>query len=253
MAIALIPSSGGEYGKTDFLTSSVRHPVSRPAQRLAGLGAGMDAVLHHDGPVHDHVPDAGGKLVRLFIRGDISDRLWIEHYDVGVEAGKQQATIRYREPARRRRRHLADCFFERHYLLLAYEFAEDAREGAVRSRMREAARFRIYARTVGTNFDPRLLQLHRQILRRHEEVDRLDAAALGEHEVHGGVAPVLLLHLRDLGKTLAGESAIFRAIGGDDEDILRSGEHAHVFPLGLLLRHLGADLRANGRVGEIVE
>src|ERR1700693_718276 len=60
---------------------------------VAGLGAGVLAVIDGENTVHDHVFDAGGILQRLFKRGLVADRVCVEHGDVRGHAGAQDAAV----------------------------------------------------------------------------------------------------------------------------------------------------------------
>src|SRR6058998_4211210 len=105
-----------------------RLAVSRTPQSATGARARELALLQYHLPVHDHVLDADGGLVRLLERRAIDHRRRIEDGDVGVRARLDEPAIRQSHALRRERRHLAHRELEREQLQLARVVAKNARE-----------------------------------------------------------------------------------------------------------------------------
>src|SRR3954465_6804902 len=125
------PAHAAQNPRTWFLVS-MRGPVE-DATRAFG---GNLIALHRELAVHDHVSEPDRVLVRLVVDGAVGDGGGIEHDDVRLHAGAQQAAIPDFQPLGGVRRHAADGLFEREYVLLADIDAEDAREGPIAARMR---------------------------------------------------------------------------------------------------------------------
>src|SRR5262245_29181308 len=121
-----------------FAMPSLRLLVSRPVQGSPRPRARVFSSLHHDLAIDEYVLNAGGVLVRFLKSRVVGHAFGIEHGNVGEEAGAEQSAVGDAEPLRGRVRHFANRLFERNCLLLAHVTSEDAREGAVFTRMRHA-------------------------------------------------------------------------------------------------------------------
>src|SRR5437667_7900261 len=93
-------------------------------------------MLQNHAPIHEHVLDADRSLVRLLERRAVDHGDRIEHGDVGVQPGPDEATVGETDALRRERRHLPHCELQREQLQIAGVAAEDARKTAVGARVR---------------------------------------------------------------------------------------------------------------------
>src|SRR3990172_7221129 len=101
------PSPGRtQGGGTPWTRAAASGRSPPPAQGTPGQGPGVPAGVDDDLPVHDHVVDADGELLRLPPRRRGLHRLRVEHDDVGLEAVAQEPAVGEPDPLRRARRHL---------------------------------------------------------------------------------------------------------------------------------------------------
>src|SRR6266540_5765846 len=101
------------------LAARPRH-VAWPAQAPARPCACHLAVIEHLLAVHEHVGDAGRRLVRVLEGRAVDDRRRVEHGDVGEKARLEEPAPREPDALRRERGRLADRELERHELLVAH-------------------------------------------------------------------------------------------------------------------------------------
>ena len=71
-------------------------------QSLAGLRAIVLAVLDHRDAVHEHIRNAGGIVVRVFVSGVVLYLVGVEYHDVGPVAFAQFAAAFEVEAVRRK-------------------------------------------------------------------------------------------------------------------------------------------------------
>src|SRR4051794_34950163 len=91
--------------------------------------------VEHDCSVDDHGFDAGRIPVRLGERGGVDNRLRVPNGDVRPIAGSDEATLGQAETVGGKAGHLPDRLLESQYAPLAHIPPEDAREGAVGTRV----------------------------------------------------------------------------------------------------------------------
>src|SRR3989442_5851815 len=103
-----------------------RLAVSRTPQSATGARARELALLQYHLPVHDHVLDADGGLVRLLERRAIDHRRRIEDGDVGVHPRLDEPAIGEADAVRRERRPLSHRELEWQELQVARIMAENA-------------------------------------------------------------------------------------------------------------------------------
>jgi hypothetical protein len=109
------------------------------------------------------------------------------------------------EVFRGQRRQPPHRLLQRNHLLVAYVFAEQAREVAECARM--WIRFEEHAlggerAGVGIEADPRQRDLPAHVLLRHQEIHRADAAVVLDDEIHGGLFRRRAAQTRDLAERL---------------------------------------------------
>src|SRR5687767_9644294 len=125
--------------------------------------------------VDDHVLDSDSQALRGFERRSIADRLSVEHDHVRETPRFQNAAVGEPRSRRRQRRHLAHSLLERKQAHLPGIAAEDAGEGAVRSRVRLVGRERTVERAnsrIAADHDPRLAKGELEIVLAHRKIDR---------------------------------------------------------------------------------
>lgn len=229
-------------------------PLARPDD-APGRGARVRPIAQHPDPVDPHVADAGGQLVWRLEGRPVGNRRRVEHHHIREAPRLQQPALAQPEPVGDRRSHLSHGILKRQRALLADVAPQHARVGAVRARVDRAERrgpSRVVPAGVGRNLDPRQAELHTHVGLVHREEDRADALALGREQVERGVDPVLPAQLRDRVQTHTDVTLVLGPAEANRHDPGRRGVVAHRLPIAGWMWHLGADLRAHGRVGEIV-
>src|SRR5580765_3974955 len=103
------------------------------------MGPGVLAIAHGHDAVDDDRVDPDRILVWLFVRRGVGDGLRSEDDDIAEEAFLERAAVRDLHLRCGEARHLANRLGQREHLLVTYVVTEDARERAVRARMRLAA------------------------------------------------------------------------------------------------------------------
>src|SRR5439155_2622283 len=92
---------------------------------------------------------------------------------------------------------------------------------------------------VRTEADPRLADLLADIVVGHQEVDRLDAAAVLDDQIDGRIFRRDAAHARHFGERLAGERFESLALEADEQHALRrTGEAHQVLPRHIRVAHL---------------
>src|SRR3974377_742836 len=108
-------------------------------KHLSGQRPGVGAILDHDNAVDDDGSAASaGIAMRIRVSRAIMKVCGIKDCDVGASAFAQQPAVRKLARARACAGHLVHGKLERNDAELADVMADDAREGAVESRMRLA-------------------------------------------------------------------------------------------------------------------
>ena len=158
--------------------------------------------LERDTTAHDHVVDALGIAVRIFVRRGVGDTLGIEDDEIGPGADADLAAIGEPQMPRGERRHLAHRVFEGHDVLVARVAAQHARERAVRARMRLAERrrpIRCVRRRVAPDRDVRLRHDVAHVVLIHRVVDDLDVAVVLDERVTRPLEGILPRLAREIG------------------------------------------------------
>ena len=151
---AIKPGTGERQIASLMVYEFERRGCERPAYGPI-VGAGFHStVLHYDedsGPindgdvthdyrdaVHQHIGDAGGVVVRVFVGGVVPHLLGVEHHDVRPVALAQFAAAFEVEGVRRQAGHLADGVLQPQHLQLADVPGQHARVVAVAARVGHA-------------------------------------------------------------------------------------------------------------------
>src|SRR3984957_3548720 len=136
---------------TGLTHTAIRTPPQHDARRRAGVRC----VIDHKHAVDD---DTGVRAARVVVRvgvgREVGEIVGVEDRDIGTPALREKAAVAQLQRLRRRAGHLVDRRFERQQVLLADIAADDAREGAVETRVRHALADRAIGRdaiTVGAD------------------------------------------------------------------------------------------------------
>src|SRR5215472_15511915 len=184
-------ASTGRPRSTSFSVTWSRSPGLRlhllAAQRAAGALAGGLALAPHRPTVDETVLDTGGRRGRRFEGGTVRDGFGIEHSDVGIGAGCEDAAAAEAEAGRRQAGHPPHCFFEPEELELAAVMAEDALEGAPQPRrMPLCVTAPANASAISVTFPRPISPRYRTLLRCSDGEDPSSAVQLQVGRVRGG-------------------------------------------------------------------
>ena len=170
------------------------------------MRAGVRAVAHRDHAVDDDGVDSHRILVRLLERRGVGDGFRVEDHDIGEVAFDEPSPIGNLHLRRRQTGHLPNRFRQRERLLLANVAAKNARERAVRARMRLAATqfsIRLDGRRIGPHAHPGKAHRLLDIVLGHHVIQRADTALVLAQHREQRVPVVLVARSRDLGQSLA--------------------------------------------------
>src|SRR5262249_20219660 len=90
-----------------------------PAQRASGPRAGVTPLTHHRDAVHEHMVNAGGRVIRILERAHVAHACGIEQAQVGEGAGANHSAVAQAELARRETGHAVHGRLEREEFLVA--------------------------------------------------------------------------------------------------------------------------------------
>src|SRR6266545_3463652 len=159
---------------------------SRRCEQSPREAPGVLTVLDDEACVDEHVLDARRVLVGLLVRRAIGDAARVEHHEVGFRPDRDDTPVFEPEAARRERRHLVNCLWQRQHALLARVLPQHAREGTVTPGVRLARgqlTVRRERRAVGADHHRRVHKGPPQVALVELEKDHGPLAALGNDQL----------------------------------------------------------------------